>query len=170
MYVWSLWGRYLCHLTTSLLTESLVLPALVFACKQESAGYNLVIFSKWRVKESFVRVSVYPIMTKQKLFFTEVFRPFTRYFVEAPLTAITASSGLGYDASSLAHLYLGSFSHSSLQILSSSVRLDENFAAQLFSGLSRDVRSCSSPGSGWATQGHSKTCPEVTPAWSWLWA
>ena len=37
---------------------------------------------------------------------------------------ITASSLLGYDATSLAHLYLGSFSHSSLQILSSSVRLD----------------------------------------------
>ena len=31
-------------------------------------------------------------------------------------------------------------------------------AAQLFSGLSRDVRSGSSPGSGWATQGHSETC------------
>uniref|UniRef100_A0A674C9W2 Capping protein regulator and myosin 1 linker 1 n=1 Tax=Salmo trutta TaxID=8032 RepID=A0A674C9W2_SALTR len=36
----------------------------------------------------------------------------------------TASSLLGSDATSLAHLYLGSFSHSSLQILSSSVRLD----------------------------------------------
>ena len=38
--------------------------------------------------------------------------------------------------------------------------------AQLFSGLSRDVRSCLSPGSGWATQGHSVTCPVVTPALS----
>ena len=56
--------------------------------------------------------------------FTKVFRPFTQYFVKAPLAAITASSLLGYDATSLAHLYLGSFSHSSLQILSSSVRLD----------------------------------------------
>jgi hypothetical protein len=36
-------------------------------------------------------------------------------------------------------------------------------AAQLFSGLSRDVRSGSNPGSGWATQGHSETCPEATP-------
>ena len=27
-------------LTTSVLSESLVLPALVFACKQESGGYN----------------------------------------------------------------------------------------------------------------------------------
>ena len=34
--------------------------------------------------------------------------------------------------------------------------------AQLFSRLSRDVWLGSCPGSGWATQGHSKTCPEVT--------
>ena len=40
------------------------------------------------------------------------------------MAGITASSLLGYDATSLAHLYLGSLSHSSLQILSSSVRLD----------------------------------------------
>jgi hypothetical protein len=41
-------------------------------------------------------------------------------------------------------------------------------AAQLFSGLSRDVRSGSSPGSGWATQGHSETCPEATSALSFV--
>ena len=41
-------------------------------------------------------------------------------------------------------------------------------AAQIFSGLSRDVHSGSSPGSGLATQGHSETCPEGTHAWSWL--
>ena len=35
-------------------------------------------------------------------------------------------------------------------------------AAQLFSGLSREVGSGSNPGSGWAPQGHSETCPEVT--------
>jgi hypothetical protein len=46
------------------------------------------------------------------------------YFVEAILAAIKASSFLGFDATSLAHLYLWSFFHSSLQILSSSVRLD----------------------------------------------
>ena len=51
--------------------------------------------------------------------------PFTQYFVEAPLAAITALSLLGYDATSLTHLYLGSFSHSPLLILSSPVRLDE---------------------------------------------
>ena len=41
-------------------------------------------------------------------------------------------------------------------------------AAQLFSGLSRDVWSGSCPSSGWATQGHSETCPEATPALSLL--
>jgi hypothetical protein len=35
--------------------------------------------------------------------------------------------------------------------------------AQLFTCLSRDVRSGSKLGSGWATQGHSETCPEATP-------
>ena len=48
----------------------------------------------------------------------------TLYFVE---TAITASSLLGYNTTSLAHLHLGSFSHSSLQILSNSVRLHSYF-------------------------------------------
>ena len=43
-----------------------------------------------------------------------------------------------------------------------------SIAAQLFSGLSRDVQSGSSPGSGWATQGHSETCPEATPVLCWL--
>uniref|UniRef100_A0A674BP84 Zgc:165423 n=1 Tax=Salmo trutta TaxID=8032 RepID=A0A674BP84_SALTR len=43
--------------------------------------------------------------------------------VFSPLAVITTLSLLCYDATSLAHLYLGSFSHS-LQILSSSVRLD----------------------------------------------
>ena len=46
-----------------------------------------------------------------------MFRPFTQYFVEAPLATITGLRLLGYDATSLAHLDLGSFSHSSLQIL-----------------------------------------------------
>ena len=58
--------------------------------------------------------------TKKYITFTKIFRPFTQYFVEVPLAAITASSLLGCDATSLAHLYLGSFSYSSLQILSSS--------------------------------------------------
>ena len=41
-------------------------------------------------------------------------------------------------------------------------------ASPLFSGLSRDVQSGSSPGSGWATHGHSETCPKATPKLSWL--
>ena len=40
------------------------------------------------------------------------------------MAAITASSLLGYNVTNLAYLYLGSFSHSSPQILSNSVRLD----------------------------------------------
>ena len=43
-----------------------------------------------------------------------------------------------YDATSLANLYLGSFSHSSLQILSSSVRLDgECCCTAIFRSLQR---------------------------------
>ena len=76
--------------------------------------------------------------SKINITFTSVFRPFTQYFVEAPLAAITALSLLGYDATSLAHLYLGSFSHSSLQILSSSVRLDgERCCTAIFRSLQR---------------------------------
>ena len=39
----------------------------------------------------------------------------TQYFVEAPLAVTIALSLLGYDPTSLAHLYLGSFSYCSLQ-------------------------------------------------------
>jgi hypothetical protein len=50
------------------------------------------------------------------------------------------------------------FFRSSMQILSSSVRLDGE-------------RRCtaSGQGSGWDTEGHSETCPEATPALCWLW-
>ncbi|XP_071269006.1 histone deacetylase complex subunit SAP30L-like isoform X1 [Salvelinus alpinus] len=51
------------------------------------------------------------------------------------------------------------------EILSSSVRLDgERRCTAIFRFLQR----CSSPCSGWVTQGHSETCPEATPALSWL--
>jgi hypothetical protein len=43
-----------------------------------------------------------------------------------------------------------------------------SIATQLILGLSRDVRSGSSPGSGWAIRGHSETCAEATPELSWL--
>ena len=65
-------------------------------------------------------------------------RPFTQYFVEAPLAVISSSSLLGFDATSLAHLYLGSFSHSSLHILLSSVSLDgEHRCTAIFRSLQR---------------------------------
>ena len=51
---------------------------------------------------------------------------------------ITASSLLAYDATSLVHLCLESFSHYSLQILSSSVRLDgEHCCTAIFRSLQR---------------------------------
>ena len=51
---------------------------------------------------------------------------------------ITALNRLGYDATSLAHLYLGSFFHSSLQILTSPVRLDrESRCTAIFRSLQR---------------------------------
>ena len=65
-------------------------------------------------------------------------RPFNQYFVEAPLAAITALRLLGYEATSLAPVFgefLPFFSADHLK-------------------LSRNVRSGSSPGSPWATQGH----------------
>uniref|UniRef100_A0A8C8G3M0 Dopamine beta-hydroxylase n=1 Tax=Oncorhynchus tshawytscha TaxID=74940 RepID=A0A8C8G3M0_ONCTS len=72
---------------------------------------------------------------------------------------------LGYDATSLAHLYLASFSHSSLQILSSSVRLDgERHCIAIFRSLQRCSIECKS--GLWL--GHSETCPEATPALTWL--
>jgi hypothetical protein len=57
--------------------------------------------------------------------YKKVFRPFTQYFVEAPLAAITALSLLEYDATSLVQACIWGVSPiSSLQIHSSSVRLD----------------------------------------------
>lgn len=70
--------------------------------------------------------SIQPIMTKLKLNSPQNETPhwqkctslyFAQYSVRAPLAAITASSHLGYDANSFAHMDLGIFCHSSLQIL-----------------------------------------------------
>ncbi len=41
-------------------------------------------------------------------------------------------------------------------------------SGQPFSGLSRNVRQGSSQGSGWATLGHSQSCPEAAPVLPWL--
>uniref|UniRef100_A0A8C7WGR9 C2H2-type domain-containing protein n=1 Tax=Oncorhynchus mykiss TaxID=8022 RepID=A0A8C7WGR9_ONCMY len=57
---------------------------------------------------------------------------------EPPCPLDNALSLLGYDTTSLAHLYLGSFSHFSLQILSYSVRLDgERRCTAIFRSLQR---------------------------------
>ena len=58
----------------------------------------------------------------------------------APLAAITASIILGFEATSLAHLSMASFAHSSLQNLSSSIRLEGSVGAQQFSDPSKDVQ------------------------------
>ena len=70
--------------------------------------------------------------------FTYVFRPFTQYFVETPLAAITFFLGMTLQA--WLHLYLGSFSHSSLKILSSLVMMDgERCCTAIFRSLQRSL-------------------------------
>jgi branched-subunit amino acid transport protein len=49
------------------------------------------------------------IYFKKETEISQVFRPFTQYFVESSLAAIIASSLIGYDITSLAHLYLVDF-------------------------------------------------------------
>jgi hypothetical protein len=90
----------------------------------------------------------------------QAFRPFTQYFVEALLAAITASSLLGYDATSVAHLYLGSFSHSSLQILSSSVRLD---GERRCTAILKSFQRCSIGFKSGLCLGHSWTFRHLSP-------
>ncbi len=70
----------------------------------------------------------------------------------------------GKDATSFSHLDLGILCHSSLQILSSSVRLDVNVGGQPFLGLSRDAQLGLSQGSSWAIQEQSLSCCEATPS------
>ena len=94
------------------------------------------------------------IKRKLNITFTWVFITFTQYFVEAPLAAITALSSLRYDSTSLAHLYLGSFSHSSLQVLSSSVRLDED---RCCTAIFRSLQRCLIGFKSGIWLGHSRT-------------
>ena len=90
---------------------------------------------------------------------------FTQYFVEAPLAAITASRLLGYDSTSLEHLYLGSFSHSSLQILSSSVKLDGEYCCTaIFRSLQRYLIWFKSG----LLLGHSWTFRDLSQSHSWV--
>ena len=49
------------HLTTSLLSESLVLPALVLLVSMNQQDRIVVRFAKWRARESFVSVSVFAV-------------------------------------------------------------------------------------------------------------
>ena len=100
--------------------------------------------------------------------FTQVFRPFTQHFVEAPLAAVTALSLFGMTLQSWHTCVWGV---SPILLCRSSQALSGHIgsvAAQLFSGFSRDARSGSSPGSGWTTQAHSETCHEATTALSLL--
>ncbi len=88
---------------------------------------------------------------------THVFTAFAQYFVEAPLAPITASSLFEYDAPSLAHLFLGSFSHSSLQDLSSSIRLD---GKRRCTAIFRSLHRCSIGFKSGLWLGHSRTLTE----------
>ena len=92
-----------------------------------------------------------------------VFNTLIQYFEEAPLAAITASSLLRFVCICFAHLDLGIFSHSSLQICPSSVKLDGSVGEQQSSSLSTDSHWDSSLGFGWATQGVSRSCSEAIP-------
>ncbi len=82
-------------------------------------------------------------------------------FSRSTLWFNTARSLFGKDATSFSHLDLGILCHSSLQILSSSVRLD---GKQPFLGLSRDAQLGLSQGSGWAIQEQSRSCCEAIPS------
>ena len=96
---------------------------------------------------------------KQKYHIYVSIQPFTQYFVEAPLAAITALSLLGYDATSLAHLYLVSFYHSSLHILSSSVRLDGECCC---TAIFRYLQRCSIGFKSGHWLGHSRTFRDLS--------
>ena len=76
-------------------------------------------------------------------------------------TAITASSLFEYDATSLAHLSLGSFAHSSLQHLSSSIRLD---GKRRCTAIFRSLQRCSIGFKSGLWLGHSRTFTELS--WS----
>ncbi len=84
--------------------------------------------------------------------------------VEAPFDLIQPWVFLGKMPTSFSHLDLGILCHSSLQILSSSVRLDGKRWWTAILGLSRDAQLGLSQGSGWAIQEQSRSCCEATPS------
>jgi hypothetical protein len=86
------------------------------------------------------------------------------YFVEAPSAAITASSLLGYDATSLANLYLEflPFSADPLKLCQVGWGVSLHSYFQVSPEMLDRVQV-------WAlAQGHLETCTEATPALSWL--
>ena len=81
--------------------------------------------------------------------FTSVFRPFTQYIVEAHLAVITASS----------------FSHSSLQILPSTVRLD---GERVFTAIFKSLQRCLIGLKTGLWLGHSRTFRELSRSHSYV--
>ena len=79
------------------------------------------------------------------------------------MPAITASSLLEYEATSLAHLSLASSPIPLYRTSRAPSGWMGSVGAQPLSDPFRDVQWDSSLGSGWATLGHSQSCPEATP-------
>ncbi len=88
-----------------------------------------------------------------------MYTAFAQYFVEAPLAEITALSLFGYDATSFAHLDWEIFCHSSLQILSSSFRLDGD---RQWTAIFRSLQRCSIEFKSGLWLGHSRTFTELS--------
>ena len=105
-------------------------------------------------------------MTKQKLFYRNVCKKYIKkYHIYISIQTLHlvlcwsifgsnySLKSLGYDTTSLAHLYLGSFSHSSLQILSNSVRLDRD---RCCTAIFRSLQRCSIVSKSRLWLGHSR--------------
>ena len=103
-------------------------PLLVSLCPLEPQ-LSVLEWLTWKPTLSSTTVVAHPPQGSKCCIFVDaflLFRPFTLFLVEATLAVITALSLLGYNETSFAHPDLGIFCHSSLQILSGSVRLDED--------------------------------------------
>ncbi len=106
-------------------------------------------------------VDIFADLLKKKnwnITWSKVFRPFAQYLVEAPFWFNTAMSLFGKDATSFSHLDLGILCHSSLQILSSSVRLD---GKRWWTAIFRSLQRCSIGFKSGLWLGHSRTVTEL---------
>ncbi len=106
-------------------------------------------------------VDIFADLLKKKnwnITWSQVFRPFAQYLVEAPFWFNTAMSLFGKDATSFSHLDLGILCHSSLQILSSSVRLD---GKRWWTAIFRSLQRCSIGFKSGLWLGHSRTVTEL---------